>query len=191
MTETPHRGCFALVSYVQGPLGVFLNALRQLLSNDNAPEAHITILPPRPLLVSVEHATEAIKNTLDNFAAFDIELEGVERFDETNSLYLELGEGNSLVHELHDALNTGKLHHDEEFDFRPHLTLSHPKSEKEWAASKPLAERLWRSAECGRRFTLDEVVFLWLSPESARGEWRRLWSHPLNPNRAAAAGADR
>lgn len=188
MTETPHGGCFALVSYVQGPLGSFLNDLRRMLSHEVTPQAHITILPPRPLIVSLDDASAAIKKILDHFAAFDIELDEVRRFNETNSLYLELAEGNSLVYQLHDALNTGELHYDEQFEFRPHLTLSHPKNESEWAESQSIAERVWASAECCRRFTLDEAVFLWLSPGSAQGEWRRLWSHPLNRNRAATAG---
>lgn len=180
MTETPHWGSFALVSYVPDPLGSFLHGLRQKLSRDVTPEAHITILPPRPLKIPVENATIAVKKTLDAFAPFDIELEGVRRFDGTNSLYLDLGEGNALVYELHDALNTGALEHVEEFEFRPHLTLSHPKDENEWVTAQSLAENIWSSANCCRRFRLDEVVFLWLSPESAQGEWRRLWAHPLN-----------
>jgi 2'-5' RNA ligase len=116
---------------------------------------------------------------LARFAAFDIELSTVQRFPETNFLYLDIGEGNGLVHELHDALNTGELAHEEQFEFRPHLTLGGPVPEPELETFQGRAEIAWLAIDHSRRFTVDEIVFLWLDPQSPEGEWRRLWAFNL------------
>ena len=40
---------FALVVYIPGPLGVFLDELRRELVPHYNPHAHVSVLPPRPL----------------------------------------------------------------------------------------------------------------------------------------------
>jgi 2'-5' RNA ligase len=179
MSEASKWGQFALVSYIPEPLGSFLYELRGTLPGESNPQAHVTILPPRRLRVPVESASEQILKVLARFAAFDIELSTVQRFPETNFLYLDIGEGNGLVHELHDALNTGELEHEEEFEFRPHLTLGGPVPEPEVEAFRGRAEIAWLAIDHSRRFTVDEIVFVWLDPGSLDGEWRRLWAFNL------------
>jgi 2'-5' RNA ligase len=180
VTETTEWGSFALVSYIPDPLGSFLHGLRQALPGDDNPQPHITILPPRPLKLAVDAASQQAQNILLQFPAFEVELSRVRSFPETNVFYLEVGKGNGLLHDLHDALNAGDLDYTEEFDFRPHLTLSGPVNSAQLPWVRGQAEIAWYSSDHPRQFILDEIVFLWLSPETSDGQWHRVWSHSLS-----------
>jgi len=187
----PRWGFIALVSYIPDPLASFLQGLREALPNNDSSEAHITLLPPRPLKLPVETISQKARAILDQFPQFDVELSSVRRFAETKFLYLDLAEGSSLIHDVHDALNQGDLADPEEFEFRPHLTLGGPVSPGVLDSAQQQAELTWNGKHCARRFTIREVVCLWLSPDSAQGEWRRLWTHELSrvPVRSSAATA--
>jgi 2'-5' RNA ligase len=189
--EAPLWGFFALVSYIPDPLGSFLQELRETLQGNDSSQAHITLLPPRALKVPVEVASTQVRSILRRFPAFEVELSKVRRFAATSFLYLDLREGDALVHDLHAALNTGELADPEEFEFRPHLTLGGPVSPGKLDFAQQQAELTWDAAQCSPRFVIDEIVFLWLSPDSAHGEWRRLWSQSLSPGalRSSAAAA--
>ncbi|HTU48090.1 MAG TPA: 2'-5' RNA ligase family protein [Bryobacteraceae bacterium] len=189
MSETPRWGQFALVSYIPEPLGSFFYDLRGSLPGESNPQAHVTILPPRPLRVAVDSASEQALRILANFQAFEIELSSVQRFPETNFLYLDIGDGNSLVHDLHDALNTGDLACAEEFEFRPHLTLGGPVAEPDVHALQDQAKIAWLATDHSKRFMLDEIVFLWLNPANRQGEWHRLWSFNLRTKETAMTKA--
>lgn len=172
-------GHFALVSYVPDPLASFVHRLRGSLPGIGNPQAHITILPPRPLRLPVDTAAEQVRNALRNFPPFAVQLTRVSRFVETNFLYLEIGEGNAVLHSMHDTLNEGELAHEETIEFRPHLTLGGPVPPERLKEARGRAEDLWRSAICQPRFTLEDVVFLWLPPNSTQHDWERLWTHRL------------
>jgi hypothetical protein len=184
MTQIPTTpsGQFALVSYVPDPLASFIHRLRGTLPGIGNPQAHITILPPRPLRIPVGTMAERVRETLRNFTPFTVELTRVSRFVETNFLYLEIGEGNGALYSMHDALNGGELAHEEAFEFRPHLTLGGPIPAGCLDEAFCQAADLWRSAACPPRFMLEEVVSLWLSPDTTEPDWERLWSHRLAPS---------
>jgi len=184
-------GLFALVSYVPDPLGPFLDGLRQSLPGVEFPQSHITILPPRPLRVSVEIATRYAQQVLQEFQPFAVELTAVHRFPETNVLYLDLEEGNAILHELHDALNTAALEFGEQFEFRPHVTLGGPIPDSSVNVAHARAEHAWRSADLAKRFAVQEVVALWGEPghPSKPMEWQRLWSYELTANQHDAHAA--
>jgi 2'-5' RNA ligase len=185
----PRWGCFALVSYIPDPLGSYLEGLREILPNSDSSEAHITLLPPRPLKLPVETASKQARTILRQFPPFDVELSQVRRFPETKFLYLDLADGSSVIHDLHNALNKGELFDTEEFEFRPHLTLGGPVSPGVLDSAQHQAEVIWNAGHCAARFTILEVVCLWSSPDSAQGEWRRLWSQELSPNAARSSAA--
>jgi 2'-5' RNA ligase len=126
---------------------------------------------------------------LSQFPPFEVELSRVRQFPETKFLYLDLGEGNSVIHDLHDALNKGDLFDAEEFEFRPHLTLGGPVSSGVLDSARHQAEVTWNAEHCAARFTVQEVVCLWLSPDSGHGEWRRLWSQKLSGTAARSSAA--
>jgi 2'-5' RNA ligase len=187
ISDSAPFGSAAVVSYIPDPLGSYLNWLRGSLPGEHNPQAHLTILPPRRLAVPVERASEQARQTLERFSTFSVELASVRVFPGTNVLYVELGEGDSLVRRLHAALNSGDLAAIEQFEFLPHLTISGPIAAEELPRMRRQAENAWHALMCPRRFTLSEIVFLWLKPGSSNGDWIRVWSHKLKHASAASA----
>jgi 2'-5' RNA ligase len=189
-SEAARWGFFALVSYIPEPLRSFFYGLRRTLPGESHPQAHITLLPPRPLRLPVEIASAQALGVIAKFPPFEVELSTVRRFP-NNFLYLDIAEGNSLLHALHEALNTGELVHTEEFEFRPHLTLGGPIPEAHVNSVQDQAEVAWLATGHARRFMLDEIVFLWLSHDNPQGEWHRLWSYNLRTKNTVRAKAAR
>lgn len=174
----------AMVSYLPDPLGSYVRQLRRKLPGEHHPDPHITILPPRPL-AALEAAARQAHAALQRFRRFAVELAAVCVFPETNVLYIDIEEGAAAIHDLHNALNTDALAGSEQFEFRPHLTLSGPIPEGELPGARRLAEDAWSTAGMPRRFVLGEVAFLWRS--LGNGDWTRLWEQSLKPAPKAAA----
>src|SRR5215510_6318661 len=86
---------FALVIYIPDPLGRMLDDLRRELVPSYNPHAHVSVLPPRPLAVDWETASNQARALTESWAPFDIELTGLQIFPVTDVLYLELGAGAS------------------------------------------------------------------------------------------------
>jgi len=178
LSDLPPRGSFALVTYIPDPLGSFLQSLRLGLPGEENPQAHITILPPRPLLLPLEIVSFEAQQILHGFDPFTIELSRVSVFPETNILYLEIAEGNDALHKLHDALNTGSLAHEENFEFLPHLTISGSIPAGELAKVRAEAERTWEERPKNSS-EVDEVVALWQPSNGSWDDWNRVWSRKL------------
>src|ERR1700679_3176310 len=58
---------FALVSYLPSPLAGFLNGLRKELVCDCQAKAHLTVLPPRPIVCPSDTAWSQVLRTLQDF----------------------------------------------------------------------------------------------------------------------------
>src|SRR5690242_4420576 len=78
---------FALVIYIPEPLGSFLDNLRRELVPSYNPHAHVSVLPPRSLLVDWRIAAEQVRVLTESWLPFDIELTGIDVFCETDVLY--------------------------------------------------------------------------------------------------------
>lgn len=191
--EISELGSLALVSYIPDPLGTLLHDLAGLLPGDDNPQPHVTILPPRPLRTTVETASQEAQQILQRFPSFEVELTRIRHFAETNMLYLDVGEGNASIHDLHSALDTGTLQHAERFDFLPHLTLGGPVPVQSLVAAQQVVESIWKSMSRPARFVVTEIVCLWLSPQAPWGDWQRLWTQSLKSgkNKAFAAFTSR
>lgn len=173
---TPNE-LYALVGYVPDPLGSFLDEMRRTMPGQMTSPAHLTFLPPRPLGVIPEAASTVIRDKLRRFAAFDVTLTSVQCFPLTNVLYLALSDGNMEARKLHDALNFEVgFSQREEFDYRPHITLSAPLDSSKIEETQRLAELAWSRWPFSRRFTIGSVAFL---RRPASGVWERLWTQPL------------
>jgi len=187
--EQSRWGSVALVSYVPAPLGATLDRLRHVTPIDSSPQAHVTLLPPRPLLAPVEVASTAIQEVLKRFQPFQVQFSSIHRFPNTNVIYLDIAEGRSALHALHDSLNSGVLAHTEVFDYLPHLSLSFPLPEDLSEEVHQKAEAAWNEITAPRGFQLEETVLLWKSPGSEPGRWQRLWTRQLGINAVAASAA--
>src|SRR5581483_11922270 len=100
---------FALVIYIPGPLGAFLDDLRRELVPHYNPHAHVSVLPPRPLSVSWRVASDQARALIEGWTPFDIELTGLQIFPVTDVIYLEVGAGASELRRMHMAMNAGPL----------------------------------------------------------------------------------
>jgi 2'-5' RNA ligase superfamily len=187
MQDSAQWGSLALVSYIPDPLGSFLHSLRLLLPGEETPQAHLTILPPRPLRLPLEAALQRAASILDQFSGFEVTLSGVECFPGTKILYLGVSHGSAAIHELHTALNSAGLEDDEIFEFRPHLTIGGPVPEGQMKAVKLQAEAALRASKYSSAFMLEEVVGLWSRSTVPIDDWQRTWSYRLKPAALSAA----
>ena len=190
LSDVAEWGSFALVAYIPEPLGAFLQSMRHDLPGQENPQAHITVLPPRPLKAPAESASREARLTLGRFEPFLVELLSVKVFPETHILYLEVGEGEETLHRLHNALNAGVLSHEEDFEFLPHLTMSGIIPAEHLASVKARASRAWKKYQGEKRFRIGEVVALWQPPQGSSEDWNRLWDQKLgDAGNSARAGS--
>src|SRR5579864_4767914 len=112
-TEGGHRripaeerlNVFALVIYIPGPLGVFLDDLRRELVPHYNPHAHVSVLPPRPLAVDWavdwKTASAQVHSLAASWAPFEVELTCLDIFRFTEVIYLEVGAGAKELRRMH------------------------------------------------------------------------------------------
>lgn len=193
-------GSFALVSYIPDPLGSFLDAMRQSLPGKQFVQAHITVLPPRPLSIPVEQATEAALKVLRRYSPFKIALGPVRSFASTNVVYLALNIGGSVLADIHRELNAGPLATEEQFEFIPHVTVGGPVSAAELDTVMALAQRTWERSTHPSEFDLEELVGLHAAsaaesapaqnpPAQIPCDWVCMWRYSLGSAEVQAMSA--
>jgi len=168
---------FALVSYVPEPLGSTLDRLKHSVGGERSSPAHVTLLPPRPLRSDPEAAYVRIREVLAGFPAFELELTEICRFPATNVLYLAVGKGHEQIREIYRALNLGELHHQEEFEFLPHLTLAYPADLESAEKMRLELDKAWSQHRPAEAFVVDRAVFISRTPD---GGWNQLGEHSLS-----------
>jgi 2'-5' RNA ligase len=151
---------FALVIYIPDPLGHFLDDLRRELVPGCNPHAHVSVLPPRPLAVDWQVASEQVRVCAGNWAPFDIVLERVRIFPVTNVIYAELGEGAPEMFRIHQAMNSQALAFDEPFEYHPHITLAQEIPPGEVAAVNRRAQAMWDGYTGPRSFRAERTAFV-------------------------------
>jgi len=151
---------FALVSYVPGPLGQFLDDLRRKLVPGCNPHAHVSLLPPRPLAVDWPVASEQVRTVLDRWTPFEVELTAIEIFPVTDVIYIQLGRGAAELGHVHRAMNAGALEFQEPFAYHPHITVAQEIPHENVAATSELAHRLWREYDGTRTFVAAHATFV-------------------------------
>src|SRR5712692_2515517 len=116
--------CFSFVTYIPDPLRKFLDDLRRELVPGFVPNAHLTILPPRPLSGTPEDAIETIRARISDFSPFEIETGEVLVFPVSDVIYLSIKEGSKELLPMYKSLNVGPLQYQEPFPYHPHITLA-------------------------------------------------------------------
>ena len=94
---------YALVAYIPGPLGDFLDQLRASLSAGKAAagRAHVTLLPPRRLAGDPQSIAAMLRSQAKAMIALEIEAGAIATFAATNVVYLEIGQGHEALHHMH------------------------------------------------------------------------------------------
>lgn len=151
---------FALVTYIPGPLGKFLDDLRLELAPTCKPHAHVSLLPPRPLAVTWHKAADYVREVAGEWQPFDVELTGIKVFDATDVIHFEIGAGSAELHRLHAAVNSGPLAFDEPFPFHPHITIAQEIPHEEVERFCATAAEWWKDYRGDRWFRADRAVFV-------------------------------
>ena len=152
---------YALVCYIPGALGGFLDVLRTELVPDCAARSHVTLLPPRPLRGLAAEARQQLRAALPAFKPFVVELGLVSVFQSTRVLYLELLRGQHELDTIHRNLNASALFYEEPFAYHPHVTLAQGPTVFEDADAKAAhAVARWADFRLPRTFIVDTVMFV-------------------------------
>jgi 2'-5' RNA ligase len=174
--DWPRINSFALVAYLPEPLGGFLDRLRRDLVQECDAKAHVTVLPPRPLFSPVEEAWQEVKDNLQSFGPFHLELGQIEIFPNTDVIYLSVSAGHAELERMHRALNSGRLAFQEPFPYHPHVTLAQELEPGRVSAAVDLAERQWREFSHPRGFTVNRLTFV---QNTLENRWADLSGCPL------------
>ncbi len=151
---------FALVIYIAGPLGLFLDDLRRELVPSYNPHAHVSVLPPRVLAGDWTEASNQARSLIEGWPPFDVELTDISIFPATNVVYVEVGKGAAELVNMHRAMNRGALEFDEPFAYHPHITLAQEMPVDSVAAGYAEARRRWQEYSGPRAFRADDAVFV-------------------------------
>jgi 2'-5' RNA ligase len=152
--------CFALVTYVPEPLGAFLDQMRRELVPNCATRAHVTILPPRPLLAPASVAIEELTARVAEFPSFQIEARAVEIFENTSVIYIGIGAGHAELLRIHAALNAGPLEFQEPFAYHPHITVAQDLDCGQVPGLSEEAARRWAEFKGERSFRAESLAFV-------------------------------
>lgn len=176
---------FALVSYIPGPLGVFLDRMRRDLVQACSAQSHVTILPPRVLPSSIEKAKLQLADALEDFAPFHLRLGGIEKFEDTSVIYIEIGAGRNELLRLHETLNHEHLAYVEAYPYHPHLTLAQRFDPSELDTKLELARQYWERFKGCKEFDVDCLTFV---QNTTNDCWLDLENFDLGEPRLSLAG---
>ena len=171
---------YALIGFIPGALGEYLDAVRQELAPECPFRSHVTILPPRLLRGATEDLASALARTLHATDAMEIELGEVEVFQATSVIYLGLKSGYEALDRLHDELMQGAFASEEPYPFHPHITLAQEFPVGQLDELVTRAGVLWEQWRQERRFALERLSFV-------RGldlyTWESISEYELNRSR--------
>lgn len=153
---------YAAVAYVRNPVGTFVEELRREFhpSHTHA-DAHITILPPRPLMGSERQAMDLLQKVCGSVRPFEITMGDVESFvPATPTVFIRVAYGAYRMRELHDQINRNGLEFSEPWPYMPHLTIVKADTSSEAQKIVQLARRRWESFEGRRKILIDSITFV-------------------------------
>jgi len=169
---------YAVVTYVRGALGRFVEGMRRELYPEHAHlAAHITILPPRHLAGGEAEAITALQAAISRISGFEVFLGEVETFfPRTATVFLRVDRFAHKIRDLHDVLTTGALNTTEQWPYMPHMTIvKMPQLEQTQAALTRSKDR-WSDYTGPRVVPIEELTFV---REGENNQWIDLASFSL------------
>jgi 2'-5' RNA ligase len=153
---------YALVAYVRGAAGEFVENLRREL-HPELPHlaAHLTILPPRPLQGTESSAIRMLEQICGKEEPFHVTLGEVETFvPVTPTVFIRVDAAASRMSDLHSKLNADVLAFKEEWPYIPHLTIVKMGGELPAQRAFETARRRWEQYSGSRRILLERLKFV-------------------------------
>jgi len=151
---------FAVVGYLGGQLGEYLDRLRSELRPGCQARSHVTVLPPRPLEAPPEEAWNETQSRMAEIGSIHVQLGDVQIFPGSMAIYLSIGSGFQELEQLHKVLSSGRMRFVEPFEYHPHVTLAKDVPTEKLGSTIDLAQRRWREYAQPRSFTLERLVFV-------------------------------
>jgi 2'-5' RNA ligase len=153
---------YAAIAYVRSPVGIFVEALRRDLHPAHThADAHITVLPPRPLRGSEPQAVELLGRVCQSIAPFEVTMDHVETFvPVTPTVFLRVAEGAYRLRELHDQLNHGALAYDEPWTYMPHLTIVKTDESDEALQALEISRQRWSQYTDSRKLRIKSLTMV-------------------------------
>lgn len=168
---------YAAVAYVRDPVGIFVEELRRELHPAHThADAHLTVLPPRPLRGTEQQALGVLREVCQKVTPFEITMGDVESFVPiTPTIFLRVARGAYRMRELHDLLNQGALAYEEPWPYMPHLTIAKTDTVEEAQKVEAIARQRWQANSGTRAVRIDSLTFV-----KGNGErWLDLETVPL------------
>lgn len=159
---------FALVLYLPGPLAELLDEIRHDFAPDSRAKAHVTILPPRPLIEfpgedsgkAMADAMDQLRVRLQEFPPFKVDLGEIEIFEGTQVIYVSIQNGFSELERMHSALNTGRLAFQEPYPYHPHVTIAQELALEDVHNAAQFARWRWSEFKHSRSAWIDRLAFV-------------------------------
>ena len=153
---------YAVVAYVRSPVGIFVEELRRDLHPAHThADAHLTILPPRPVVCPEEEALGLLTETCRTAFPFDVFLGDVETFiPVTPTVFLRVARGAYRMRELHDKLNIGGLEFKEPWPYMPHMTIAKMDTVEEVRKVVDVGRQRWRDYKGPRSVRISSLTLV-------------------------------
>ncbi len=153
---------YAVIAYVRSPVGIFVEELRRELhpSHTHA-DAHLTVLPPRPLCGTEQQALELLAEVAQAASRFEVTMGEVETFvPVTPTVFLRVARGAYRMRELRDKLNRDALRFDEPWPYMPHLTIAKMDTVEEADKVLEIARRRWQAYTGPRSVAIQSLTLV-------------------------------
>lgn len=159
---------FALVSYLPGELAELLDEIRHDFAPESRAKAHVTILPPRPLIefpgeapgTAALAAMDELKIRLQEFPPFKVELGEIEIFEGTQVIYVSIQSGFAELERMHSALNTGRVAFKEPYPYHPHVTIAQELATEDVHNAAQFARWRWSEFKHSRSAWINHLTFV-------------------------------
>jgi len=153
---------YAAVAYARSPVGIFVEQLRRELHPAHThADAHLTILPPRPLCGTEEQALGLLTEVCQAAAPFEITMGDVETFlPITPTVFIRVARGAYRMRELRESLNLGALCFQEPWPYMPHLTIVKADSDDEVPRVLEIARQRWSEYSDTRKVRISKLSFV-------------------------------
>lgn len=156
-------GCYAVVAYITGPLGAFVEEFRKETDPSCDVRAHLTLLPPR-LLRGASAPRKWIEEQVRSLSPFEVEAGDVDVFESTQVIYLAVEAGDGEVLRLNRALDSGPLSLAQPYPYVPHITLAQEIDGNRFREMLESARKRWAGYPHPRRFRIDRFTFVENTP---------------------------
>ena len=159
---------FALVSYLPGELAQLLDEIRHDFAPESRAKAHVTILPPRPLIefpgeapgAAATAAMDELKIRLQEFPPFKVELGEIEIFEGTQVIYVSIQNGFAELERMHSVLNSGRVAFREPYPYHPHVTIAQELAAEDVHNAAQFARWRWSEFKHSRGAWIDRLTFV-------------------------------